>query len=714
MTRPSIAVVVAGCLATSVALADRASGQTVINVPPDAAPDSISGNTILNLLEGGELPYRFTVADGAVANVLGGLAPLYLFANDGATVNISGGTVVGLQANEGSLVNITGGTVGPFGPTASSGSKVIVDGSAILNGFTAKAGSLSQILGGTMQLYVSIEAAAEVEVRGGTLAGAFNGSAGAAVTFFGDGFELDGTPIPGLENISDRITITVPYGSQFAGVFADATPFALSFLDGDGTYWTSFTLMRSPYTAGPPLIQLPRDPAPRGVHAGQTLEVGVGALVGDHFQAARDSVTRVVGGSIGNNFEAAGARVEISSGEIGRDFTAFAGSNVVVNGGRLGGNAQLLPDAVLDVNGGHIASLYANADAAVNIRGGTIAGWFALRRDADVHLFGEDFRLNGVPVAELDQIGDQRKLTATQFDRDFVLSGTLADGTPFAFSGTDNDNAYFEEGYTLHRVAVAPPEADTIRLPLDASPKGLRDGQSLFVEVGGQLAPDFNASHGSTLIVAGGSVGSNLETVQATVRILDGSIGDDFDAFAGTHVELRGGAIGRSFYARGGAKIDVFGGQIGAGFSLGAGTALNVYGGSLSSLGIGESSTASFWGGNFGNLSAAAGAEINLFGLVFLLNGVPIVELARPGDSLILPPTVGDTLQVQLADGDWVDLTFAIHSRVGPDFVHPGATLRLIVAVPEPSSLCLMSMGALPFVCRSRTRTALTLAEHRL
>src|SRR5687767_3641044 len=104
----------------SLFLVELASAQftTVINVPPDVAPNSIGSFTQLNLFNGGVLTGGFeagtpgTTNTSVEVNIHGGSVGDSFRANNGSTINISGGTIgFNSNANSGSIVNITGGGV---------------------------------------------------------------------------------------------------------------------------------------------------------------------------------------------------------------------------------------------------------------------------------------------------------------------------------------------------------------------------------------------------------------------------------------------------------------------------------------------------------------------------------------------------------------------------------------------------------------------------
>ena len=75
-----------------------------------------------------------------------------------------------------------------------------------------------------------------------------------------------------------------------------------------------------------------------------------------------------------------------------------------------------------------------------------------------------------------------------------MLSGTLADGTPFAFSSNEGDTIA-AGSITLQAADVANGPA-IINVPAVAAPSGVHYGQTLNLSDGGTLNDDFNAGWG--------------------------------------------------------------------------------------------------------------------------------------------------------------------------------------------------------------------------
>ena len=207
-----------------------------------------------------------------------------------------------------------------------------------------------------------------------------------------------------------------------------------------------------------------------------------------------------------------------------------------------------------------------------------------------------------------------------------VLSGTLANGTPFAFASLDSDS--IDDGtLTLTAATLAPVGPAVITLPSDPAPLGIRTGQTLVVDHGGILGDNFNAGWGSVVEVnAGGQVGNNLEAVGAQVTISGGSVGSSFDANSGSVVNISGGSVGADF-------------------------------------------------------DAYSGSEVNLFGTEFVLDGVDITALLTVND----PNTITDrdvTLSGLLTDGSPFSFDLNSTNVSGQDYFDLGATLSVTLILP--------------------------------
>ena len=254
-----------------------------------------------------------------------------------------------------------------------------------------------------------------------------------------------------------------------------------------------------------------------------------------------------------------------------------------------------------------------------------------------------------------------------------VLSGTLQDGTPFAFSSYDSER--IPDGtLTLEAAALSPKGPSIVTLPGDPSPMSIRSGQTLRVDDGGTVGASFNAGRGSTVNVTGGEVGYNFEAVGAQVNISGGTVGNSFDAMDGSIVNISGGRVGSHFDAIGGSTVNISGGLVSFAFDAFDGSTVNLSGGRI--------------GGYF---KAREGSTVNIFGEKFVLQGRDITDSLEPGVPFTIS-TRGGILEGILADGS----PFSFELRSGnysfKDQFDDDALLTVTLGshvVPEPNTLLL-------------------------
>ncbi|MEM9660469.1 MAG: hypothetical protein AAF961_19060, partial [Planctomycetota bacterium] len=197
-------------------------------------------------------------------------------------------------------------------------------------------------------------------------------------------------------------------------------------------------------------------------------------------------------------------------------------------------------------------------------------------------LLGGDFRLNGVPVAGLESVGDSVPLDIPDGS---TFSGTLADGTPFAIYNAkaipDFIADVVDDGALTLTAADTPTiDTETIMLPGDSVPRGIRNGQTLILEDGGQLGDNFTAIEGSAVHIRGGFVGERLQAAGAEVTVSGGEVGRLLDVMHGSSLTLTGGGVvgvrtfegGRLSISDGeinvvelmsGGVVDITGGEVG-------------------------------------------------------------------------------------------------------------------------------------------------------
>ena len=459
---------------------DSALFDTVINIPTD--PDfgdsvSIGGDgstTQLNITDGGSIGDLFEADSGSELNISGGIVGFEFNANSDSEVNISGGFIQRFSAaNDGSVVNLSGGLI-DFGFNANSGSEVNISGGNIVMFFVARSGSVVNISGGNAGLFFDAESGSEVNISGGFIGNGFDAESNSDVNIsggsFGRGFralidsdveliggdfQLNGEAFTGSTisfgvGLTDNADMSIPTataallrnnGDVFTGTLADGSAFIFSEADFDDFSEVQLTLAPLPAVdLSPIVVSTPNPNLSSSLRAGQELTLLDGGEL--NGLTAVGATLNVEGGILGNGAEVAGSTVNISGGEVGAVFDAEAGSQINISGGVVG------------------SAFNAESGSEVNISGGTFGSNFDAFADSVINLFGSNFVLDGVPLDG----GLTTNSAFTVLDRDVILSGLLADGSPFSFDLTSfnvDTEGYFDPDATL-TVTLVPSDPNFI------------------------------------------------------------------------------------------------------------------------------------------------------------------------------------------------------------------------------------------------------------
>ena len=607
---------------------DSALFDNVINLPPepdfgdDASVGDDGATTQLNLSDGGSIGRLFDAGSGSEVNISGGTVGDRFDANSGSEVNISGGTVAEFfGANSGSEVNITGGIIESFF-VALDGSEVNISGGVFGNFFSNIEGSV-------------------VNISGGRFGVDFGGFAGGDLELIGGEFRLNGADFSGG-------TISLANEDVLTGTLADGSPFIFS--ENAFDRLTDATLTVVPLPAADPTPIVINDPivsGPPGLRAGQTLTLTAGGVLGDNFSVV-DATVSVEDGTVGSGFEAYNSEVNISGGTFEGGFDADTGSEVNISSGSFG------------------LGFDAYVGSVVNISGGTFGVAFEAHAGSDLELIGGEFRLNGA-----DFSGGTISLA-----NEDVLTGTLADGSPFIFSENAFDRLT-DATLTVVPLPAADPTPIVINDPIVSGPPGLRAGQTLTLTAGGVLGDNFSVVD-ATVSVEDGTVSDGFEAYNSEVNISGGTFEGRFDALAESEVNISGGTFvgvgvfSNSLDARDGSEVNISGGIFDSGLSVvgdsDGGTVnisggifdarvesfdrgvINVSGGTIDIIGaLNFESVVNISGGTVSSIREGSGT-VNISGSEFSIDGLDL-------DTLVLGEafTVTDrdvTLSGVLADGE--------------------------------------------------------------
>lgn len=592
---------------------------------------TVNNNGALNM-SGGSLGNSSTIKTGGKATISGGTIGLGFRANAGSIVNISGGvfgdsfrietgsTVSGgTFGNDATLssstpINLTGGSFGnrldgsgylnmsggSIGSSASFKSGTLnLAGGSIDQWFTAKSNAVVNMTGGSIGSFTG-EQGSTLNMSGGALGQNVYTYAGSSVTLIGE-FKLNGVPIPGLDVIGNTVPLNLPAGSMLSGVLTDGTPFAYSSFDGDSFLDGTLKLKRTavaPIVAG--VIDLEDDPAPLGIRSGQTLIVSANTALAQHFVAGEGSSVVISGGQVGQNLEAVGAHVSVTGGSVGNWLGAFQGSTIEISGGGVSDGMNAFAGSVVNVSGGQIGEQFrVYAGGTLNLSGGRIGDRFISDAGSAVAISGAELRLDGQLLSGLDAAGSTVPINIPAGS---VLSGTLTDGSPFAFSDLERD-AIADGTVTLKLASIPTVAPATFHVPNDSAPSSIRSGQSLIVTDGGAVGPHFGAGWGSHVQIAGGSISEDFEATGADITVSDGTV------------------VGMAIWN---SHLDVSGGVIGVGYPndlrAGSNSVVNVSGGTFSQNVIINQSTIHVSGGDIDNLSVRNHGVANITGGVVGIN----------------------------------------------------------------------------------------------
>jgi len=705
----------------------------------------VSTSAVMNLT-GGTIGDYFDIYEHGVLNMSGGTIYGRMDGHAGSEINLSGGAIAWYAQTAGTL-NMTGGYIDSYFK-AQAGSNVLLSGGAIDYGFMAFAGSEVHVSGGLIDGSFLIESGGDLRVSGGTFGDGVNFASGSSAVLVGGEFALDGVPIAGLESIGSTLPFNLPAGKVLTGVFADGTPFAFRSDEGDHFANGVLTLESAALPAiAPTAIISSTDPVPLGIRQGQTLTVDTqftrtsfvagpgstmvvanGGFIDDEAKAVAADVTIQAGGQIDYSFDAMlGSKIHVVGGTLGSQATFYDGSTLNVSSGVLSG-AEIKAGSTAHVTGGEIGGLTAHSGAMVHVTGGKftnapftdsgsrvdIAGGvfrpgMTSNAGGQLKIRGSDFRLNGELIAEIASNGD-----TLPFDlpANSVLTGVLADGSPIALASWMLNSRY--GGITPDKVAAGTltlvhddppaPVPTVIHVPSDPAPQGVRAGQTLVVDDGGNVPAQFTAVEGSAIQLRGGQIGTDFEAVGAQVDVTGGIL-ERGTLFHGTQMHVSGGQVNYLFMVEGanlhvdhagkvnflfagaGSDVTIVGGQVnvgGRGFpvSVDAGAQLRFSGSATTSgLEAMSGSEVIVSGGEIiYELDALAGSHVHLIGSEFLLNGAPIdgLEVSSP---LVLADR-GGTLSGRFPNGKSFEFELLTTNSFRHEYFDPQATLTLSLILP--------------------------------
>jgi len=519
--RHSWSLCVAAALASTGFVAARPF-DTIINVPPDPSPTSVlTSNTQVNVFDGGMLGngvlFGGTGLTNIELNVASGVVGTGLSMRSGSRFNLSGGSIGrGVVINPGAALNITGGEIGfdTFASTPSlsvlgsstAGIPVSISGGRVARGVDF-AGATVSVSGGELAFSpefrgssffndglfnVRLRWSATLDISGGyvgavkslsgssaerntlvTLRGGFVDSSfgPARLNIVGGEFTLNGLEVTSLDHLA--------FGDLLTGTLSDGSVVIFNTNLGD-LFTPKFVLSNTTLMAADlppsesPVINViePGDVAPKGVRAGQTLNLGpdrsmtafgavdatvnIAGTVGV-LETARSAVNVNPDGVITRMELHAGTHAVINPGATVDQLYPLSGASVVtsgtiphvrvdggsltVTGGQVGGNQSIdefmiVDGGVLNVAGGLLLKDWFALSSQVSVSGGTIG-----TPSVDAEFYADASQVNisgGHFISSLALIDCASTISGGTFTSIDVLRGQMTIlGRSFALNGVD-------------------------------------------------------------------------------------------------------------------------------------------------------------------------------------------------------------------------------------------------------------------------------------
>ncbi|QDS97632.1 hypothetical protein [Adhaeretor mobilis] len=429
------------------------------NVPNNlmAGPGSF-----VRVSEGGTLGSNFETLGGTII-VEGGFVGQGMDGFAASNIEISGGEVgAGIDIFQGSRITVSGGTIGghPYlnhlagRAIEAYAGKINISGGELGNILATEGTSITYSGGRAGQVH--LKEGATIDFSGGAIESLVTRDESNRITIFGDDFHINGEPVTELRNNGDSLQIVFDSSSDYTGILADGTPFALTHITGDYIRSSSTLIFEKTDLpeVGPRHILASQDAVPYGIRQGQTLTIDAGAIVGHSFTAGPGSRVDILpGGYLAKDSQAVGATVNLRGGTIASGFTAYSDSVVNIHQGEIQLYIRARRGSAINMTGGSVThSLSADEGSTVNITGGEIGGAegeiggfstsglanisggtfakaFKAFEGSEVHFFGTAFHYDNLPINGLE-LGVPSILT----ERGFQLSGQFAQGEEFRFS----------------------------------------------------------------------------------------------------------------------------------------------------------------------------------------------------------------------------------------------------------------------------------------
>jgi hypothetical protein len=187
-------------------------------------------------INGGEIGRKLE-AVAAQITVNDGLIDDDFSTYEGTITEVNGGSIVGRLRISGSVLNVRNGSVGTGTNSSIRDSEFNVSGGTV-NNFTTRnttirvdAGELANwvIQDSVVEFHGGIHGhhkinGSELSIYGGVFTRFFEANSESTVTIYGQGFLLDGQPIPGLDSPGDSVIVPGRGGAVLTGVATNGDP----------------------------------------------------------------------------------------------------------------------------------------------------------------------------------------------------------------------------------------------------------------------------------------------------------------------------------------------------------------------------------------------------------------------------------------------------------------------------------------------------------
>jgi len=417
------------------------------------------------------------------------------------------------------------------------------------------------------------------------------------------------------------------------------------------------------------------DPTIDGDPTGATLNqfnVGSGGLLSANNSPFNFTEINILsGGDTSNSITFENAEINVFGGEVGSILTFGANSTLNTSPGSIvGSNIDLNAGATANLDGATVSDNFDTfVGSTLNISGTTVFSGSNSDFDGDVNI-------SGGTISGSTDFNENSNVT--------ISGGTFGNNIDFFGANNTFSGGSFGSNFDIEASAV-----NTV-FDVDGSGNGvtIASGAEFFAGVtinGGDFTASADFEAGTTSVINGGNFGNNVD-VLGDVTVNDGTFGTNLDVESAGVLTVNGGTF--DFIDVNGGVVNLAGGNASNNIDVRDDGTLNISGGFFESAGI-----------------LAAFGDVNLSGSEFFIDNVAIDGAAiNVNEGAVLTGLLDDGSSVEFdlfLDGVVVDF-FQTRDFFNTGSLTAGGTTINILAVPEPSSLSLLALGALGMITRRK------------